>query len=152
MEGISTVHDVLLYASRTHGDRNAYGFCYIIDTVEEQKEVMKTVGGQEVAETKTWKYFHLSEYRYITYLEFKSGVSEVPPASSSISRRMTCSISTLRRGERHLPPLYFSSPSFHPLLLPPFHSMPQRNVGCGARVAPRSFWQYDDSESGTSLP
>jgi long-chain acyl-CoA synthetase len=77
IEGISTVHDVLLYAGRTHGDRNAYGFRDIIDIIEEQKEVTKTVGGKEVTETKTWKYFHLSEYKYITYLEFKAGVSEV---------------------------------------------------------------------------
>ncbi|KAF8486866.1 long-chain-fatty-acid-CoA-ligase [Russula ochroleuca] len=77
MEGINTVHDVLLHASRVHGERNAYGIRDIIDIVEEQKEVTKMVGGKEVKETKTWKYFHLSEYKYISYLEFKSGVSEV---------------------------------------------------------------------------
>lgn len=77
MEGIDTVYDVLLHASRTHGERNAYGYRDILDTVEEQKEVTKTVGGKEVKETKTWKYFHLSDYKYISYLEFKSGVSEV---------------------------------------------------------------------------
>jgi long-chain acyl-CoA synthetase len=77
MEGIDTVHDVLLHASRTHGERNAYGYRDIIDTIEEQKEVTKTVGGKEVKETKTWKYFQLSDYKYISYLEFKTGVSEV---------------------------------------------------------------------------
>ena len=77
MEGIDTVHDVLLHASRTHGERNAYGYRDIIDTIEEQKEVTKTVGGKEVKETKTWKYFQLSDYKYISYLEFKSRVSEV---------------------------------------------------------------------------
>ena len=77
MEGINTVHDVLLHASRVHGERNAYGFRDIINTVEEQKEVTKMVGGKEVKETKTWKYFHLSEYNFISYFEFKSRVSEV---------------------------------------------------------------------------
>jgi hypothetical protein len=77
MEGIDTVHDVLLYASRTHGTHNAFGYRDIIDTIEEQKEVVKTVGGKEVRETKTWKYFQLSDYKYISYLEFKSAVSEV---------------------------------------------------------------------------
>jgi len=76
-EGIKTVHDVLVYASREHGERNAYGYRDIIDTVEEQKEVTKTVGGKEVKETKTWKYFQLSDYKYISYLEFKNNVSEV---------------------------------------------------------------------------
>jgi long-chain acyl-CoA synthetase len=77
LEGINTVHDVLLHASRTHGERKAYGYRDIVDTIEEQKEVTKTVGGKEVKETKTWKYFHLSDYKYISFLEFKSHVSEV---------------------------------------------------------------------------
>ncbi|KAH9957523.1 acetyl-CoA synthetase-like protein [Russula dissimulans] len=77
MEGVNTVHDVLLYASRTHGDRKAFGYRDIIDIIEEQKEVTKIVGGQEVKETKTWKYFHLSDYNYISYIELKEAVSEV---------------------------------------------------------------------------
>src|SRR5712671_3703849 len=77
IEGINTVHDVLLYASRTHGERKAFGYRDIIDIIEEQKEVTKIVGGQEVKETKTWKYFHLSDYKYISYIELKVAVSEV---------------------------------------------------------------------------
>ncbi len=77
MEGVNTVHDILLYASRTHGERKAHGYRDILDTVEEQKKVTKIVEGTEVKETKTWKYFHLSDYKYISYLEFKSVVSEV---------------------------------------------------------------------------
>ncbi|KAH8988981.1 long-chain-fatty-acid-CoA-ligase [Lactarius hatsudake] len=77
IEGIHTVHDVLLYAARTHGTRNAYGYRDVIKIVEEQKEVTKTVGGQEVKETKTWKYFQLSDYKYISYLGLKDIVSEV---------------------------------------------------------------------------
>lgn len=75
--GIHTVHDVLLYAARTHGTRNAYGYRDIIDIIEEQKEVTKTVGGKEVKEMKTWKFFQLSDYKYITYIELKNIVSEV---------------------------------------------------------------------------
>jgi len=77
MEGINTVHDVLLYASRTHGERHAYGYRDIVDIIEEQKEVTKTIGGKEVKETKTWKYFHLSEYKYISFVELKNTASEV---------------------------------------------------------------------------
>ncbi|KAF8260067.1 long-chain-fatty-acid-CoA-ligase [Lactarius quietus] len=76
-EGIHTVHDVLQYAARTHGTRNAYGYRDIINVIEEQKEVTKTVGGKEVKETKTWKYFQLSDYKYISYIELKNIVSEV---------------------------------------------------------------------------
>ncbi|KAI0296977.1 long-chain-fatty-acid-CoA-ligase [Multifurca ochricompacta] len=77
IEGINTVHDVLLYAARTHGSRNAYGYRDVVDIVEEQKEVTKVVGGEEVKETKTWKYFQLSDYKYITFLELNTIVSEV---------------------------------------------------------------------------
>lgn len=77
IEGIHTVHDVLLYGARTHGTRNAYGYRDVINIIEEQKEVTKTVGGQEVKETKTWKYFQLSEYKYISFIELKNIVSEV---------------------------------------------------------------------------
>jgi long-chain acyl-CoA synthetase len=76
-EGINTVYDILQYATRTHGTRNVYGYRDVIDIVEEQKEVTKTVGGQQVKETKTWKYFHLSDYKYITFLDLKNIVSEV---------------------------------------------------------------------------
>jgi long-chain acyl-CoA synthetase len=77
IEGINTVHDVLLYASRTHGERPAFGYRDIVDIIEEQKEVTKTVGGEEVKETKTWKYFHLSDYKYISFVELKGITSEV---------------------------------------------------------------------------
>jgi long-chain acyl-CoA synthetase len=76
-EGINTVYDILQYATRTHGTRNAYGYRDVIDVVEEQKEVTKTVDGQKVKETKTWKYFHLSDYKYITFVDLKNIVSEV---------------------------------------------------------------------------
>jgi len=77
MGGINTVLDVLNHAGPVHGESNAYGYRDIIDIVKEQKEVTKIVGGKEVKETKTRRYFHLSDYKYISYLEFKSGVFEV---------------------------------------------------------------------------
>lgn len=77
LEGINTVHDVLEYAARTHGAKNALGWRDIVAVHEEQKEVKKTVGGKEVTETKTWKYFELSDYKYYTFLEIKEGASEV---------------------------------------------------------------------------
>ncbi|KAI0263286.1 long-chain-fatty-acid-CoA-ligase [Gloeopeniophorella convolvens] len=76
LEGLHTVHDVLSYAARTHGTRNAFGYREVVEVVEEQKEVSKTVGGKEVRETKTWKYFRLSDYKYISFIELKDTVSE----------------------------------------------------------------------------
>jgi long-chain acyl-CoA synthetase len=77
IEGVHTVHDVLLYAARTHGTRNAFGYRDVTNIIEEQKEVTKTVGGEEVKETKTWKYFQLSDYKYISFIDLKNIASEV---------------------------------------------------------------------------
>ncbi|KAI0041666.1 acetyl-CoA synthetase-like protein [Auriscalpium vulgare] len=76
-ESIHTVYDVLDYAARTHGTREALGYRDVVDIIEEQKEVKKNVGGKEVTETKTWKYFQLSDYTYISFIDFKTIVSEV---------------------------------------------------------------------------
>ena len=109
MEGIDTVYDVLLYASRTHGDRHAYGYRDIIDIVEEQKEVTKNVGGQEVKETKTWKYFHLSDYKYISFTELKSIVSEVSRGLLKLDLQKNDVFNIYAQtGYVHLPP--FNSP------------------------------------------
>ncbi|KAH8092171.1 acetyl-CoA synthetase-like protein [Cristinia sonorae] len=77
LEGINTVYDVLEYATRTHGAKEALGWRDIVDVHEEQKEVTKIVGGKEVKETKTWKYFQLSDYKYMNFLQVREAVSEV---------------------------------------------------------------------------
>lgn len=76
-EGIDTVHDVLEYAARTHGTKNALGWRDIIDIHEEEKEVKKTIGGKEVTEKKKWKFFQLSDYKYLSFIDVKQAVSEV---------------------------------------------------------------------------
>jgi long-chain acyl-CoA synthetase len=70
-EGITTVHDVLLYAARTHGTKDALGWRTIDKLIEEEKDVTKTVGGKQVTEKKTWKYFQLSDYKYWSFVEFR---------------------------------------------------------------------------------
>ncbi|KAF8154265.1 long-chain-fatty-acid-CoA-ligase [Crassisporium funariophilum] len=79
-EGIDTVADVVAYAARTHGNRKALGYRDVVRIVEEEKEVKKVVDGKEITEKKVWKYFELSDYKYITYIELKEAVSEVARA------------------------------------------------------------------------
>lgn len=38
------------------------------------------VGGKEVTEKKTWSYFHLSDYKWWTYAQFKENVDAVGSA------------------------------------------------------------------------
>ena len=79
-EGIDTIADIISYSARTHGNRKALGWRDIIQVVEEEKEVTKVVDGKEVTEKKLWKYFELSDYKYLSYIEFKEAVSEVSRA------------------------------------------------------------------------
>ena len=37
----------------------------------EEKEVKKMVDGKEVTQKKTWKYFQLSDYSYISFVDFR---------------------------------------------------------------------------------
>lgn len=74
LEGIETIHDILLYTARMFTTKDALGWRDIERIIEEQKEVMKTVAGREVKETKTWKYFQLSGYKYISFIDFKDKV------------------------------------------------------------------------------
>ena len=75
-DGIDTVHDILLYNARVHGTKDAVGWRDIIDVHEETKEVKKIVGGKEVSEKKTWKYWELSDFKFINFIQMKDAVGE----------------------------------------------------------------------------
>lgn len=47
---------------------------------DEQKEVTKKVDGKETKEMKTWQYYELSNYKYITYSEFDERVHHASSA------------------------------------------------------------------------
>jgi hypothetical protein len=76
-DGVDTVYDLLQYAARTHGSRNALGWRDIIKVHEVEKEVTKTVDGKAVVEKKTWKYFELSDYHYHSFVDVQRIVSEI---------------------------------------------------------------------------
>jgi long-chain acyl-CoA synthetase len=75
--GIDTTVDIITYAAKTHGTKKAVGWRDVVDTIEEEKEVTKTVGGKEVKEMKKWKYFKLGPYQYYNYVEMQTLISEV---------------------------------------------------------------------------
>lgn len=64
---INTLYDVLQSSAKRFGDKEALGFRNIVDIIEEEKEVVKVVNGQEQREMKKWKYFQLSEFQYVGY-------------------------------------------------------------------------------------
>ena len=76
-DGIEVIPDVISYAARTHGSRDAVGWRNVVKVHEEEKQVKKTVEGKEVTETKKWKYFELSDFEYISYLDVQERVLEL---------------------------------------------------------------------------
>jgi long-chain acyl-CoA synthetase len=80
IEGIDTLPDVVAYAARTYGTKPALGWRDVIQTYEEEREVQKIVNGQQIPEKKKWKYFQLSDYRYLSYIDVQVAVSELSRA------------------------------------------------------------------------
>ncbi|KAJ3569539.1 hypothetical protein NP233_g4985 [Leucocoprinus birnbaumii] len=76
-EGVDTVFDIVEYAARTHGSRNALGWRDVVRIHEEEKDVTKIVDGKEVVEKKKWKYFELSGYQFHSFIDVKNIVSEI---------------------------------------------------------------------------
>ncbi|KAF8331842.1 long-chain-fatty-acid-CoA-ligase [Cantharellus anzutake] len=83
-EGIHTVYDILQHAARTYPNKDALGWRDIENVIEEEKEVIKMVAGKTVTEKKTWKYFQLSPYRYITFAGFRDKVATVASGLASL--------------------------------------------------------------------
>ncbi|KAF7297408.1 Long-chain-fatty-acid-CoA ligase [Mycena indigotica] len=75
--GIETVYELVQYCAKTHGNRNAVGWRDIVNTIEEEKDVKKVVDGKEITEKKKWKYFQLSDYKYLTFVGLLEAVDEV---------------------------------------------------------------------------
>ncbi|CAG8596609.1 681_t:CDS:2 [Acaulospora morrowiae] len=68
-DGVTTLYEVLQYSVKTFGDKRCMGYRTIEKVVEEEKEVTKIVNGQEHKEKKIWKYFQLSSFTYLSYVE-----------------------------------------------------------------------------------
>ncbi|KAL7752812.1 long-chain fatty acid-CoA ligase [Sorochytrium milnesiophthora] len=66
---VTTVHDALVYASRVHSSLNGFGSRKLIRVHEEEKMVKKIVGGKETQEKKTWRYFEMEPYSWLTYTQ-----------------------------------------------------------------------------------
>jgi long-chain acyl-CoA synthetase len=79
-EGIDTVTDVLFYAARTHGAKDAFGTREILDVHEEEKTITKKINGEEKVEKKKWKFFELGPYKYRSFQQVKTDVVEIANA------------------------------------------------------------------------
>ncbi|KAI8826603.1 uncharacterized protein EV422DRAFT_551964 [Fimicolochytrium jonesii] len=74
---VHTVHDIILHAAKQFPTRPAMGARSVIRVVTEEKEVIKTIGGQQVTEVKKWNFFELSGYSWMNYAEVKEHVAKL---------------------------------------------------------------------------
>ncbi|KAL8722494.1 MAG: hypothetical protein Q9225_001058 [Loekoesia sp. 1 TL-2023] len=70
-EGVETVYDILRHSASKYGDAKALGSRKLLRTHDEIRKVKKTVDGREEAVDKKWTYFEMSEYHFITFLEYE---------------------------------------------------------------------------------
>ncbi|GHJ89328.1 hypothetical protein NliqN6_5730 [Naganishia liquefaciens] len=76
--GIETIHDIALYAARTHGKKNGFATRPVKRMVYEEKEVTKTnARGEKVKEKKKWTYYVLGGYEWLSYEQFLDKVRRV---------------------------------------------------------------------------
>lgn len=73
-DDINTVYDVLTYSSANYGHRMAIGWREVVGVVEEQ---VTDVDRKDFTENVKQKYFHLSEYKYMSFAKLDLAVSEV---------------------------------------------------------------------------
>ena len=76
-EGINTVLDIIRYAAEQFGNAKALGSRRVIRTHNEKKMVKKMVDGQSKEVEKVWTFFELSEYSYISFVEYEKMVYQV---------------------------------------------------------------------------
>ncbi|KAJ3059390.1 long-chain fatty acid-CoA ligase [Podochytrium sp. JEL0797] len=65
---ITTVYDILVNGANVYGSKDTLGARHIVNTIEEEKEVIKKLpGGGESKEIKKWKFYELSGYEWLTF-------------------------------------------------------------------------------------
>ncbi|KAF9950902.1 long-chain fatty acid-CoA ligase [Mortierella alpina] len=74
---IKTLYDVIQYSAKVRPNLNAIGYRKIVKMIQEEKEITKMVGGEPVKEKKTWKYFKLSGYHFLTYKDTKAVIDSI---------------------------------------------------------------------------
>lgn len=74
---LSTIHNLVQWASKTYAKHDAMGSRKIVKIHDEQKMVTKKVDGVEKKVPKTWQFFELSPYTHITYTELAERINDL---------------------------------------------------------------------------
>lgn len=76
-DDVKTVFDILMRGADKFGNAKAVGTRRMVKTHQETKKVKKTVDGQTKMVDKKWTYFELSEYSYISFVEYEKMVLQI---------------------------------------------------------------------------
>lgn len=79
-EEVATVYDIVKYSSKKFGNAKAMGSRKLIRTHDEVKKITKVVDGKETTQDKKWTYYELSEYSYISFVEYEKQVNRIGAA------------------------------------------------------------------------
>lgn len=76
-DDVSTIFDILKRSADKFGNAKSLGTRRLIKTHHENKKVNKTVDGVTREVDKMWTYFELSEYNYISFVEYEKIALEI---------------------------------------------------------------------------
>ena len=68
---VETVFDILKRSADKFGNAKALGTRRLIKTHKETKKIKKIIDGQTKEVDKEWTYFELSEYSYVSFVEYE---------------------------------------------------------------------------------
>ena len=76
-EGVTTMYDIVKRGAEKFGNAKALGSRKVVQTHVETKKIKKIVDGKEQEVDKKWTYFELSEYHYMSFIEYEKLVHQV---------------------------------------------------------------------------
>lgn len=77
IEGLDTVYKLVQYCIKKYETRQCMGSRKILKAYEEEKEITRKVDGKEVKAKKTWQYYELSPFSYITYKQLGENITDI---------------------------------------------------------------------------
>ena len=76
-EDVKTIFDIIKRGADNFGNAKALGSRKVVKTHSETKKVKKMVDGQTKEVEKKWTYFELSEYNYLSFVEYEKMVLDI---------------------------------------------------------------------------
>lgn len=79
-EGVATIYDIVHRSAKKFGNAKAVGSRKLVRTHNEVKKIKKLVDGKEQEVDKTWTYYEMSGYEYMSFIEYERKVLQAGAA------------------------------------------------------------------------